>query len=127
MSAGMDDQGAGAQRRAAVELDAGEGARALAHRGMARREVDEIGGVRDQRPDPARPMRRPERRRLGVAERPGPPLARVLDEDLHRRAPQVDAALDGAHEAAGDRNVGAEEKAVWKSGSRARHAPILSC
>jgi hypothetical protein len=75
MSAGMDDQGAGAQRRAAVELDAGEGARALAHRGMARREVDEvdeIGGVRDQRPDPARPMRRPERRRLGVAQRPRP-------------------------------------------------------
>ena len=73
-------------------------------------DVDQIAVVRDDRLDAGLGDAPAEQRDLVGRQRPRPPLPRRLGEDLQRLAPRRHGAIDGARQAAGDRQMGAEPR-----------------
>jgi hypothetical protein len=71
-------------------------------------QVDQVARVREGPPDAGGPARRVKGADLVAAERACRPLPLVLDEDLHREAPELVAALERQVQAAGDRDVRAD-------------------
>jgi hypothetical protein len=108
MGARVDDEAVEPERRRPGELVGERAARLGEHGGIGRREIDEVGGVGEERQGPGRRAFGRESGELVLGESGRAPLAGALDEDLQRLAAELAAAREGACHAAGGRDVGSE-------------------
>jgi hypothetical protein len=105
----MEHQGAGAEARGAFELVDHPGNRLRQKFGVRRREVDQIGGVNQDRRIAELGAKAMEVRADVVLERFRLPLARVLREERDRARVDAAGALEDRADASLGREVGAEQ------------------
>jgi hypothetical protein len=116
----MDDDTEESKRMRAIQLVHEGGNRLLAQERCPRREIDQVAGVRDDRPD-ARFMHSPaEPRDLFPRERRPQPLAGILGKDLQRLAAVQRCAVDCVRDPTSHRHVRADPYHLSSSRTRLR-------
>src|SRR5687768_2741400 len=105
---GMDDDAEQPERVRAIEFVDERRDRLLAQEWKRGRQVDQVAGMGDDRPDPGLVDAPAERADLRRIERLALPLAGVLAEDLQCLAAVRHRALDGPRHASGHRHVGSD-------------------
>ena len=123
----MHDEPVEAERFGAIDLLAEGGERLRPQRRLGGGEVDQVAVVRDDRLNPRLVHPGAKARHLVGWQRPRPPLPHRLGEDLQRLAARRDRTIDGARQAAGNGQVGAEPRHQFQPRGFASDSRLARC